>query len=397
MLNSVDYWLWFSLKKGICNARKIELLLQFDSPENLFHMNKKALKAAKLSRKEVRLLADKDMTETELTKERCMEVGIRILTYESSFYPERLKEIPDPPVVLYVRSKEKINLNDRICIGMVGNRYMTPYGEQAALQISGGLAKAGVVTISGMARGIDGASHRGTLLHGGQTVAVLGCGADVVYPPEHGGLMQQIIENGMVVTEYPPGTPPIGKHFPVRNRLISGLSEGVVVVEAPKKSGALITADLALKQNRDVFAVPGDITRKQSLGCNKLISQGAVLVNEAEDILKEYELLYRNILKQYERQADKPEEAERVPSEKPRDILEKKTEKKQGVPLHPAYNALSDVQKKVAGALTIEPIHVETLSALTGLTVDTLSTELMMMEIDGIVKSLPGKYFVLNV
>ncbi len=394
-MNSVNYWLWFSLKKGISSTRKIELLSQFTSPEKLYQMDKKALKAAKLSRKEVRVLSDKDTTEAELTKERCMEVGIRILTYDSNFYPERLKEIPDPPVVLYVRSKERINLNDRICIGMVGNREMTPYGEQAALQISGGLTKAGVVTISGMARGIDGASHRGTLLKGGQTVAVLGCGADVVYPPEHGELMRQIIENGMVVTEYPPGTPPLGKHFPVRNRLISGLSEGVLVVEAPKKSGSLITADLALKQNRDVFAVPGDITRKHSLGCNKLISQGAVLVNEAEDILKEYELLYRNILKQYERQA--PEEMV-LSSESKKEVFEKKpTEKKTKSSLHPAYSTLSDVQKTIAEALSIEPIHIDLLSTSTGITTDVLSTELMMMEIDGVIKSLPGKYFVLNV
>ncbi len=372
------------------------MLLQYDSLEVLFRMDKKALKKEKLTRKEVRLLSDKDTTEAELTKERCMEVGIRILTYDSAFYPERLKQIADPPVVLYVRSKERINLNDKICIGMVGNRLMTNYGEQAALQIAGGLAEAGVVTVSGMARGIDSASHRGSLLKGGKTVAVLGCGADVVYPPENGALMQNIIENGMVVTEYPPGTPPVGKHFPVRNRLISGLSEGVVVVEAPKKSGSLITADLALKQNRHVFAVPGDITRKQSLGCNKLIGQGAILVNDASDVLKEYELLYRNTLKQYMNHAKEQQTANEVFLG---DSL--KTQKSSSsVPdmnVHPVYHNLSDVQKRIVSALSINPIHVETLSTLTGLTLDELATELMLLEIDGVVKSLPGKHFVLHV
>ena len=392
-MKSLDYWLWFSLKKGISNARKVELLLQYDSLEVLYHMDKKALKREKLTRKEMRLLSDKDMTEAELTKERCMEIGIRILTYDSAFYPERLKQIADPPIVLYVRSKERINLNDKICIGMVGNRYMTTYGELASLQIAGGLAEAGVVTVSGMARGIDSASHRGSLLKGGKTVAVLGCGADVVYPPENGALMQNIIENGMVVTEYPPGTPPIGKHFPVRNRLISGLSEGVVVVEAPKKSGSLITADLALKQNRDVFAVPGDITRKQSLGCNKLISQGAILVNDASDILKEYELLYRNTLKQYINHSKEQQNAiDTVAEEMP-----KLSSPMQEVSLHPAYSGLSDIQKRIVSALSINPIHVEALSALTGLTLAELATELMLLEIDGIVKSLPGKHFVLHV
>ncbi len=389
LLHEVDYWLWFALKSGISPKRKIALLQQFGSPEVLFRMSKKQIWKEKFSIRERIQLSDKDMEYAEAVKERCKEVGIHILTYNNPAYPEKLKEIPDPPCLLYVRCSEKVNLNDKICISMVGNRDMTKYGELAANDIGAGLAKAGVVVVSGMAKGIDSASHVGALKGGGYTVAVLGCGADIVYPPCNDGLMRSIIEHGMIMTEYPPGTPPLGKHFPVRNRIISGLSEGSVIVEAPIRSGSLITADLALKQNRDVFAVPGDINRFHSRGCNKLISKGAVLVNSAEDVLKEYEFVFRNILKQY-----KVQESKNVASgaKEAIDTIPKKTVMVE----NPNDANFSEFQKRIIENLSLTPVSLEQLLEQTKLSADILSTELTMLELDGVIKELPGKHFVLH-
>ncbi len=387
-MKMLDYWLWLSLKKGIAPDKLVAVLEQFSSPEEIYNMNEKQLKKAGLTRKMARHLSDKDLSEVEAIKERCKEVGIRILTLDSPYYPQKLKEIPDPPCVLYVRSRERINLNDKICIGMVGNRKMSEYGRFAATEIAADLAKAGIVVVSGMARGIDGASHSGALSLGGVTVAVLGCGADIVYPPEHDKMMRAIIETGMVITEYPPGAPPISSHFPLRNRIISGLCDGVVVVEAPKKSGSLITADYALKQNRDVFAVPGDITKRRSLGCNKLIHQGAILVNSAEDVLREYEICYINTLKQCINNSEGEKEKSENESPKP---LQNLTGYE-----NPRYNGLSESEKAVIKKLSFHPVSFEQLISETNLSADELSTALMMLEIGGFIKTLPGKHFVLN-
>ncbi len=396
-MQKVDYWIWFAQKNGLRSKRRLELLEQFDSPETLFHMTKDEMKKKKLSIRERLIFQDKDLSYVESIKERCREVGIHILTYDNPAYPEKLKEIQDPPLVLYVRCKERINLNEKICISMVGNRAMTKYGELAANEIAKDLAKAGIVVVSGMAAGIDSASHVGALRGGGLTVAVLGCGVDVVYPKQNERLMHDIIMHGMVISEYPPGTPPIGKHFPVRNRIISGLSEGVVIVEAPARSGSLITADLALKQNRDVFAVPGDINRTHSRGCNKLISKGAILVNAAEDVLKEYELKFRNILKQYQK-------AEKSQGSKEDSFVYTETKEEAFVVSAPEtalaetpdFSGMTDVRKRIAENLSLNPTSLEKLSEKTKLSADELSMELTMMELEGIIRQLPGKNFVLN-
>ena len=379
----IDYWLWLSLKRGYDSVKITKLLEVFSSPEEIYNTPKETLKKMGIfTNKDIKILSDKSLKYVETVKEQCRKYGIRILTYDSPNYPEKLKHIPEPPYVLYVRSKEKINLNDKLCIGMVGTREATEYGRNAAGEIASGLSKAGVVVVSGMARGIDGASHAGALTAGGLTVAVLGCGADVVYPPENKVLMNEIIENGMVITEYPPGSPPAKQHFPIRNRIISGLSDGVVVVEAPETSGSLITADYALKQGREVFAVPGDIHREKSKGTNNLIRECAVLVTSAIDVLKEYELLYINTLKQC------------INNEKEEYKEEKESIK---LPDLDKYKDLGDVALEIIHALSLKPISLENLHIKTGLTPDELSAELMMLEIDGYVKALPGKNFVLNV
>ena len=383
----LDFWLWLSLKENLGHNKITHLLEIFESPEQIFKAAKKKLaEAAGLSSDEVHILSDKDLTSCARVKEQCRKLGIRILTYDSPFYPDKLRHIPAPPYVLYVLSRKRINLNDRPCIAMVGNRLMTEYGRCAAMDIAKGLAAAGVVVVSGMARGIDGASHSGALSAGGITVAVLGCGLNIAYPPEHSEMMEAISINGMVLSEYPPGTPPLPQNFPARNRIISGISDGVVVVEAPEKSGALITANYALQQGRDVFAVPGDITRGHSRGTNSLIRQGAVLVASAIDVLSEYEDVYINTLKQCINNSEEEYKEEKEP------------DSAAFAPLTDArYDGLSETAKNILTRLSLDPVHFDNLLNATSLSADELSSELTMLEIGGFVKTLPGKNFILNV
>ena len=217
-------------------------------------------------------------------------------------------------------------------------------------------------------------------------MAVLGCGLDLAYPPEHSEMMEAISINGMVLSEYPPGTPPLSQNFPARNRIISGISDGVVVVEAPEKSGELITANYALQQGRDVFAVPGDITRGHSRGTNSLIRQGAVLVASAIDVLSEYEDVYINTLKQCINNSEEEYKEEKEP------------DSAAFAPLTDArYDGLSETAKNILTRLSLDPVHFENLLNATSLSADELSSELTMLEIGGFVKTLPGKNFILNV
>lgn len=386
-MTDLDAWLWLSLKDNLGNKRILRLLETFETPVQLFQMDSKILAARRdLTEEEIQTLSDKDLSYAKRVKALCRENGIRILTYDSDLYPNKLKQIPDPPCVLYIYSRERINLNDKLCIAMVGNRLMTEYGRCAAVDIAKGLAAAGVVVVSGMARGIDGAAHSGALSAGGLTVAVLGCGLDIAYPPEHADLMETIGKNGMVISEYPPNTPPLAHHFPARNRIISGLCDGVVVVEAPEKSGALITAEYALQQGRDVFAVPGDITRGHSRGANNLIRQGAILISSAIDILTEYQDVYINTLKAYMSSVD-DHDGENAPTEAAN--VEPSQDDR--------YDGLSETAKMIVGKLSLTPIHFDQLLQMTNLTADALSGELMLLEIGGFVKTLPGKNFILNV
>ncbi len=385
-MTELDYWLWLSLKEGLGHKKQTHLLEHFGSPKAIFRCDYDKLRELYwLNPDDLRRLSDKSFDRVHLVKKQCQEHGIRILTYDSPFYPEKLKHIPDPPHVLYVLCKDRINLNDHLCIAMVGNRLMTEYGRCAANDIATGLAQAGVVVISGMARGIDGASHTAVLRSGGITVAVVGCGLDIAYPPEHEEMMETISQTGMVISEYPPGTPPAANHFPIRNRIIAGMSDGVIVVEAPEESGALITAEIAIQQGRDVFAVPGDITRGHSVGTNNLIRQGAVLVSSAVDVLREYEPVYRNILKQYR-------QTNAAIDERPAEDVQPFS-----LPEDGRYDGLSDTAMQIVSRLSLAPVHFDTLLRQTGLLADELSAELMMLEIGGFVKTLPGKHFVLDV
>lgn len=290
MTNGI-YWLWMATRPR-CSARFCgHLLERFGSPEAIWRAEQQEfVDIPRLNKVKMDSLMEKDLTVAQHIEETCRKQDIQIVTLADDMYPQLLREIPDPPLVLYVRGTLP-DFTDRVSVSIVGTRKCTRYGKQAAWHFAGNLAQRGVIIVSGMAIGIDGTANRAAIEAGGETVAVLGCGVDVCYPWQHKQLMDDIIQHGAVISEYPPGTEPKGMHFPVRNRIITGLGKGTLIVEAPKKSGALISADLALEQGRDVFAVPGDINRPSSAGCNARIRQGAAeLVQEPADILAQYQL-----------------------------------------------------------------------------------------------------------
>jgi DNA processing protein len=283
--------------------------------------------------------------------------GAQLRSIEDEDYPSWLTKTHDPPYVLYYRGD--LDCLNGLCIAIVGSRHASTYGKTQSRRFGRELGEQGITIVSGMARGIDTEAHLGALEAGGRTAAVLGCGLDVIYPPENKQLYKEITEHGVVLTEFPPHTHPEPGNFPMRNRVIAGLSRGVLVVEAQQRSGALITVDFALEQGRDVFAVPGQINNKNSEGTNNLIKQGACLVTEINDILSEYGL-------------DKEE-----------------TGMQQGN----LFDA-SPEEKRIMDLLSAESIHFDDLIYKSKLTIGELSTVLLQLELKGIIKALPGNYYV---
>ena len=282
------YWAALGAAKGIDTARMLALVRSFGSAQNLYEAEEADILATGIISPEctARFVErnKKNRKLPEMLQEQCERLRISVVPVVSPLYPERLKRILRPPVVLYVKG----TLPDcRYSMGMVGSRMADAYGKKAATGFGKALATAGVVIVSGGAAGIDTASHEGALQGGGKTVAVLGCGVDIVYPHTNAKLFAAIAENGAIVSEYPPGTPPEPYRFPERNRIISGISQGVVLVQAAKRSGALITAEFALDEGREVFCIPGNIFSDKSAGPHRLIKAGARLVDSPQDILEE--------------------------------------------------------------------------------------------------------------
>jgi len=290
--------------------------------------------------------------------EKIERQGVRVLIWDDPAYPPQLLNIYNPPPVLYV--KGEILDEDQWAVAVVGTRGATVYGKEVTRQIGGDLARNRITVVSGLARGIDSEAHRAALDAGGRTIAVLGSGVDVIYPAESRRLAGIIAERGALVSEYALGTPPEASNFPPRNRIISGLSLGVVVVEAGERSGALITADFALEQGREVFAVPGNIFRKKSMGTNKLIQQGAKLVLSVEDILEELNL--KMVSQQAEVRAIVPE---------------------------------NETEAALLEYITTEPIHVDEIGRKSGLPIAQVSSTLALMELKGMVRQVGGMNYVL--
>ncbi len=294
----MEYEYWFAAIPRLQNQKKYLLRTQFGSAERIYYIEETEMQKIPFLNDRERNTIMQAQKEKGLKEawEKLTEKDIRFVTCFMEEYPARLKEIPDFPYALYV--KGALPGEEAPCAAIVGARRCTPYGEKYALEFGRKLAESGVQVISGLARGIDGMGQRGALLGGGATFAVLGSGVDVCYPKEHMGLYVDILEQGGgILSELPPGTPPLAEHFPRRNRIISGLSEIVLVMEARKRSGSLITADMALEQGRDVYALPGPVNSLLSEGCNLLIRQGAGLLLSPETLLEEMGILVGDISK----------------------------------------------------------------------------------------------------
>ncbi len=352
------YWVGFTLIKGIGAVRLQALIQHFGDLETAWKANPIDLAGAGLGAKLVeRVIQARESVDLEKISEQIARQGIHILTWEDESYPARLREIDQPPPVLYLRGEYLPD--DVFAVGIVGTRRVTPYGRQVTEEIASFLAANGITVVSGLARGVDAVAHTAALKAGGRTIGVLGSGVDRIYPPEHRALAEQMAERGAVVSDYAPGTPPDASNFPPRNRIISGLSLAVVVIEAGETSGALITAEFAAEQGREVFAVPGSILAPQSKGTNKLIQNGAQPLLSASDLMQAL-----NLTRMGEHKAA-------------RKIL-------------PG----DEVEAKLLAALGEQPIHVDELGNQTGLPIEKVSATLTLMELKGMVRQVGGMHYV---
>lgn len=389
-MSSVRYWLWLSSLCDIGAVKAALLLEHFGSPLNVHSATAEDYKEVDgLSPRDIAALSQKSLAGTDKILADCEIHGIKILTMQDAAYPERLRNISSPPVVLYVKGVLPA-MDEEPALALIGTRRPSAYGLSSAQRLAFSLAASGALIVSGMARGVDSAAHEGALRAGGQTVAVLGCGLDICYPLESRALYDEIPGHGALVSEYPPGSPPAPQHFPARNRIISGLCDAVIIVEAPEKSGALITADLALAQGRDVFAVPGNIDSPASAGSNALIREGgACAATSAADILSEYAAKYplkidikRAVLRPAPTYQGRPPAADdggalRVAQNAPAILAE----------------AENPVEQKLLSALSSGARHIDALILAAGEPAHKVSTALTMLEVRGIIKQLPGKLF----
>ena len=290
------FWIWLSERLGAASRDFRRLITLYENPYDIFHLEDVELERIEgISERTVQALSDKSLHEANEIIMACQRYGIGILPYGNDAYPHALREIERPPVVLYYRGTLP-DLNQSLCIAMVGTRRMSQYGMHTAYRLSYELAAVGATVVSGMAAGIDGVCAGAALAAKGKTIAVLGCGVDLTYPEHHRGLKEMLERDGLILSEYPPGTPPNHYHFPARNRIISGLAQGTVVVEAGLRSGSLITAKDAILQGRDVFAVPANVGSVGAEGTNGLLRDGANMAICSEDILARYQYVYAEVL-----------------------------------------------------------------------------------------------------
>ncbi len=396
-MTELKYWLWLSLALYQSSSKITSLLEKFNTPLDIYNADEADFyQIENINQKNIERLCDKRLIFAEKIMDECRKKGIRIMTFDSPYYPKLLANIFDPPYVLYVKSRNRIDLNKELTISVIGTRKMSEYGRSVAIKFGSDLASSGVTIVSGMARGIDGAALTGALSAGGKTVAVLGCGADVVYPPEHREMMNKIAETGMVISEYPPGTPPLQNNFPKRNRIMSGLALGTVIIESDESGGSIITASQALEQGRDVFAVPGNVNAQSSSGTNELIRQGAHLVTSALDVISEYQNEYINIF-------EKAMQTEQIRSQsEPALISDEKEVRQVPKPVLPVvdnnlYKELPETEKRIIDCMSLTPTHVDTIAEKTQLSASELNAALTLLEMKGLVKQIAGRHFTLRI
>ncbi len=394
-MSALKYWLWLTSTRHLGPQKICALLDAFGSPENVFYATDADLSAVEgLTGAALNELYDKSLDRAERILERCELTNVRVLTMQDAEFPDRLKNIYAPPSVLYVRGKLP-PMDEEAALTIVGSRSASPYGLHVAQRMSYQLAKSGMLIVSGLAKGADAMASVGALQAGKPTVAVLGCGADIVYPAENRELFEDVAYHGAIVTEYPPGTPVVAANFPARNRIMSGLSLGTLVVEAPRHSGALITAQYALEQGRDVFAIPGNIDARESEGCLELIKVGAMLVSEPDDILREYAPLFPSKLSLpgvRQSPAVRPTVRSAGPS---REVSAEAPPK--AIDLSAVLTDHSPEQQRLMLTIAGTARHIDEIIELTDLSAAQALSELTVLELEGLVTQLPGKLFVLSV
>ena len=357
--DELKYWVGFSRMPGIGRVKIAQLLEHFSTLEQAWKASTGELRKAGLDSKSADTIVNmRPRISLDAEMESLKRYKVKVLTCDSATYPQRLREIYDYPPVLYVRGNPLPE--DETCLAVVGTRRATVYGRQVTEEIVSDLARNKVTIVSGLAKGIDSIAHRAALEAGGRTIAVFACGLDIVYPAENANLAREIMERGALISEYPLGIRPKADNFPRRNRIMSGLSLGVLVIEAGESSGALITANQALEQNRDVFAVPGSILSPASRGTNRLIQEGAKLVRNHVDILEELNLAMV---------AQQLEMKEILPADETESLLLKQ--------------------------LSAEPTHIDEVCRHSRLTPALVSSTLTMMELKGMVKQVGGMNYVL--
>ncbi|MBX3287766.1 MAG: DNA-processing protein DprA [Acidobacteria bacterium] len=367
-------WIALNMTPGVGPRAATKLLERFGSADAVFQARRVELENLRIRPETIESLMKREFeAKAGEELERVKELGGDILVLDDGSYPTYLREIADPPITLYVRGEWQACF-DQPCVAVIGSRMCSTYGKNAAEMLARDLASRGICVVSGLARGIDTAAHRGAMSGGGRTVAVLGTGLDSIYPKENEKLVEEIIASGgAVVTQFPLGTPPLKDNFPYRNRIISGLSLGVLIVEASERSGSLITARLAAEQGREVMAVPGNITSGKSYGTNYLIKAGAKLVQQWQDVV-----------------AELPEDV--VTSLLPPKTDEDADEKNGQPQLEPA--AMNANERKIWANLTAdEPTHIDILLEKTGLSFGDLNAALVTMDLADLIRVLPGKNY----
>ena len=423
------YWIWLADKFGIASKEFPSFADKFSDPYEVYRFTEEEIEHIEgISDRLRSRLCNKSLESAYSIVKYCRKYGVDVIGYNDATYPTRLKTIENPPVLLYCLG-EMPNFDSRLCIAMVGTRKMSEYGKQTAYKMAYELASADVCVVSGMALGIDGVCACGALEAGGTTVAVLGCGMSFTYPREHEKLKKYIIKQGAVITEYPPFEQPQPHNFPKRNRIISGLCQGVVVVEGAKGSGALITAARAVAQGRELFAIPGKVDESNSDGPNDLIREGANVALCTDDIIRHYDFLYHddinyrglyiakrrsdlgeNTLKRYgvcaaqprrrfEKRVEQADEmkiggfAKQSEPQKSADVSVNDTAEPNKVPDTAVYDALDATTKRVYDLIPEGQSVTADVIAANGVNISEVVTALTMLEISGLIASAPGGAF----
>ena len=404
------HWIWLATRAGLGDRGRMLLLQRFADAEDVYFAETgEYARVEGLSPEAISSLQEKSLAEAEQILADCQRENIRILTWQDALYPKRLKNIADPPVVLYYKGTLP-QVDALPCIAVVGTRGASAYGMSTAKRMGYQIAACGGITVSGVAFGIDAMAMRGALSAGAPVIGVLGCGADVVYPASNRALYADTQRQGCLLTEFPPGTPPIGWNFPRRNRIISGLSCGVLVVEAPEKSGALITARQAADQGRDVFVVPGNIDVPSCKGSNALLRDGAIAVSSGWDVISEYQDRFPGKITENRtdsRQTAYPDELEeqplqvaqtpKVPEKKHRKSIFGKKKEIDNTPSSPYIDAdkprpvLSADEETLLSFIGADGALVDDVISAAGLPAGQVLAMLTMLEVKGVVARLPGK------